>query len=315
MRARINVDEIISADNLVKSFGKLVAVDHLSFRVRQGRTVGLVGPNGAGKTTTMKMLLRLIRPDEGVITLFGKRSEENDINLFRQVGFLPDVPAFPEWMRPPEYLTYIGGFFSKDHKMLKNKARELMEFFGLSRLAGRKIEGFSRGERQRLGMAQAMMGNPLLIILDEPTSGLDPLGRHDLLSYIELLKGSVTVLISTHLLEDVERVCDDVIMIDQGRLLLSSSLEELKRSKGENLLALKVEGDTRPFIEALQMRNWIKGVTEREGEIILHVEDPSPARKEIPILLAEKGLALHRFENRTPTLEEIYVALARRGKE
>ncbi len=306
-------DNVLEAVGLTRRFGDLTAVDGLSFAVKPGRLVGFVGPNGAGKTTTLKMILGLISPDEGRVFRFGREADRRDMESLSRIGYVPDVPSFPEWMRPLEFLEYIGGFFSRDRGAVREKAEEMLRAFGLEGLRKRKVEGFSRGERQRLGMAQAMMGDPELLVLDEPTSGLDPLGRYEVITYIERMKGRAAVLVSTHLLEDVERICDDVLMIDRGRKILDASLEEVKSRWGGNVLTVEVAAGADRLAASLAGMPWAKGISRRGDALEVAVSDMGTARREIPAAVAGLGLELVRFEGRPPRLEEIYIFLTRDG--
>lgn len=307
-------DNVLEAVDLTKKFGNLTAVDHVSFTVKAGRLVGFVGPNGAGKTTTLKMILGLLSPDEGRVFRFGREADCRDLETLARIGYVPDVPSFPAWMRPLEFLEYIGGFFSRDGEAVKKRARVMMEEFGLERLAGRKVEGFSRGEKQRLGMAQAMMGEPELLVLDEPTSGLDPLGRYEVITYMERMKGKAALIVSTHLLDDVERLCDDVLMIDRGRKILDAPLEEIKSRREGGALTVEVAEGAESLAESLRAKPWVKAAAVSGNVLSLLVADTSVAGKAIPVLVAERGLELLRYEGRPPSLEELYISLTR-GEE
>ncbi|NPV59463.1 MAG: ABC transporter ATP-binding protein [Actinobacteria bacterium] len=304
-------DSVLEAVDLTKRFGNLTAVDHVSFTVKAGRLVGFVGPNGAGKTTTLKMILGLLSPDEGVVFRFGREADSRDLETLARIGYVPDVPSFPEWMRPLEFLEYIGGFFSRDAETVKKRAREMMEEFGLERLAGRKVEGFSRGEKQRLGMAQAMMGEPELLVLDEPTSGLDPLGRYEVITYMERMKGKAALIVSTHLLEDVERICDDVLMIDRGRKILDAPLSEIKSFREGDTLTVEVAEGVDRLAAALAGMPWVKAISPRGNALEIMVSDKKAAGREIPAAVARFGLELLRFEGRPPSLEEVFISLTR----
>jgi len=304
-------DSVVEVVGLTKRFGELTAVDRVSFAIRPGRQVGLVGPNGAGKTTTLKMILGLISPDEGEVFRFGKQADRRDTEGLAKIGYMPDVPVFVEWMRPPEFLEYIGRFFSQDRKAIKLRVAEVMQEFGLERLQKRKIEGFSRGERQRLGMAQALMGEPELLLLDEPTSGLDPLGRYEVITYIERLKGRAAVLVSTHLLEDVERICDDVLMIDRGVKILDASLADIRSGPEGNAFILEVKDGAEALAETLKGMPWVNALTVDGNTMSVVVSDEARAGRTIPAIIAEAGLELVRFVKRSPTLEEVYISLTR----
>ena len=196
----------IECSGLTKRYGELTAADGLTFSVEPGSVMGFVGHNGAGKTTTLRMLLGLARPSAGDPYILGKSCRNADRSHLSAVGYLPESPAFYRWMNPREFLAFAGDILGMDERECRAKAGEMLDIFGLSRLASRKIAGFSKGERQRLGLAQAMIADPTLLIMDEPTSGLDPMGRHELLTLISEMRGARTVFLSSPILEDVEKV-------------------------------------------------------------------------------------------------------------
>jgi len=302
---------MLELEGIFAGYKDLTVLRDISLRVGAGELVALVGPNGAGKTTTLKMILGLISPDEGEVFRFGRKADRRDLESLEKIGYAPDVPSFPEWMRPLEFLVYIGGFFSLDRKAARERAEEMLREFGLERLKGRKIEGFSRGERQRLGMAQALMGEPELLVLDEPTSGLDPLGRYEVITHLERMRGRAAVLVSTHLLEDVERICDDVLMIDRGRKILDASLAEIRSRPGGGALTVEVAEGADSLAESLRARPWVRAAAVSGNVLRLLVTDASVAGKAIPALVAERGLELLRYEGRPPSLEELYISLTR----
>lgn len=303
-------ENVLEARGVTKRFGDVTAVDGVNFTVKPGRLVGLVGPNGAGKTTTIRMILGLLTPDAGEVLRFGRKVDVREPEGLSRLGYTPDVPVFPEWMRPLEFLCYIGGFFSSDRAAVRKRASEMMAEFGLERLARRKVENLSRGERQRLGMAQAVMGEPELLVLDEPTSGLDPLGRYELITYIERMKERSTVIVSTHLLEDVERICDHVLMIDRGRKIIDAPLGELKAAYGADRFVLQVEGGGDELARSLGAEPWVKSVSAEGNVLDITVTEPARAGRAVPALLAEKGIGLAGFERRELSLEEIYIRVA-----
>lgn len=223
---------------LKKSFGKNRVIDELSFHVPDDKIVGLLGKNGAGKTTTMNMVLGFLKSDGGEIKVFGEEVKYGLGNANKNIGYLPDVPAFYGYMRPHEYLKLCGEISGLSKAVIKERTAELLELVGLEGV-NKKIGGFSRGMKQRLGIAQALLNDPKLLICDEPTSALDPIGRRDILDILAKLRGKTAVILSTHILSDVEAVCDDVVIIDHGRNVLSGALEDLKNMKRNNDINLK----------------------------------------------------------------------------
>ncbi|MCL2827318.1 MAG: ABC transporter ATP-binding protein [Oscillospiraceae bacterium] len=213
--------------NLSKRFGLHKVIDNISFSVPENCVFGFIGANGAGKTTTMKMILGLLRADGGEIIVCGERVRFGATKTNRLIGYLPDVPEFYNYMRPKEYLRLCGEIVGLRDKTIKARSSELLALVGLSDV-NKKIGGFSRGMKQRLGMAQALLGEPKLLICDEPTSALDPLGRKEVLNILQQIKGKTTVIFSTHILSDVERICDRVAVLHKGSIVLESAMGDLK---------------------------------------------------------------------------------------
>src|SRR6266567_6587987 len=201
------------------------AVDGVTFELEPGQAFGLLGPNGAGKTSVVKMIAGLLRPDAGAISVFG--SAPGDPQARAQLGFAPEDPDFPKFLRAPEVLDYFASLLGLDDEERKRRIPETLEFAGLE-TEHRQIRQFSKGMKQRLGIAQAILGRPKLLILDEPTADLDPLGRRDVRALIERLKQSgVAVLLNSHLLSEVELVCDTVAIMARGRVLKEGTMAEV----------------------------------------------------------------------------------------
>lgn len=229
----MNVLEIRS---LAKRFGKQQVIDGLDLVVPEGSVFGFIGRNGSGKTTTMKMVLGLLRPDAGEIAVCGERVRFGETATNRFIGYLPDVPEFYDYMTAPRYLALCGEILGLSRAEGARRSAELLELVGLSD-ARKRIGGFSRGMKQRLGVAQALLGEPKLLICDEPTSALDPLGRKELLDILRTISARTTVLFSTHILSDVERICDRVALLNEGKIAVSGDLAALKARHGQNARA------------------------------------------------------------------------------
>ncbi len=223
----------IELDALTKSYGDFLAVDHVSFTVPEGQVFGFMGHNGAGKTTTLRMLLGLSRPSSGAARVLGRDAVRESLAVRRACGFLPASYGLPRDMTALEFLVYVGAMFDLSRVDATTRARALLELFELAPVANKPLGGFSTGMAQKVGLAQALIGRPRVLLLDEPTSGLDPLGRHKLLTHIRRLAAEegVTVLFSTHILSDVESVCERAAILHHGRLIASGGLAELKASR------------------------------------------------------------------------------------
>ncbi|MFM1819714.1 MAG: Sulfate-transporting ATPase [Bacteroidota bacterium] len=216
----------IEAINLSKTYGKQSAVKNLSFQLEEGQIVGFLGPNGAGKSTTLKMLLGLIRPSSGSVTIDGKDPQEQEITLKKQIGYLAENnPLYPE-MYVREFLAFIGNIHQITN--LESRIQEVIEWVGLEKESHKKIQELSKGYQQRVGIALAILHDPKMLILDEPTSGLDPNQRDEIRTLIKSLQKDRIILFSSHILSEVEAICDRVLLIHEGILVTDSPLKDIK---------------------------------------------------------------------------------------
>jgi len=258
---------VLSIRGLSKSFGTNKVIDDISFDVPDGSVFGFIGANGAGKTTTMNMILGFLEMDAGEIFVCGEKVSYG--KTIKSIGYLPDVPEFYNYMRPTEYLMLCGELSGMTKIRIKERSAELLEIVGLTK-ANRRIGGFSRGMRQRLGIAQALHGEPKLLICDEPTSALDPMGRKEILEILTAVKGETTVIFSTHILSDVERICDRVAFLHNGKIALESAISDLKVQHKSKTITLEFdeEVDTDKVLRVLGDNNVVPSLVEI-GEVNL----------------------------------------------
>jgi len=301
---------IIQTENLRKRYGKVRALDGLDLHVPAGSVYGFLGPNGAGKTTTLGILSGLRRADKGKAWMLGEAVRLDALGQRPQVGVLPEEPAFYPWMTPREYLRdFIAPLYRIERKQAAHRAGELLEQVGLQRAAERRIGGFSRGMRQRLGLAQALIHQPAVLLLDEPVSALDPAGRREVLEMIESLRGQCSIVLSTHILADVERVCDMIGIIDNGRMLLEERREDLLRRYVLPIFEIETEDGLGAWPEQARGIAFVEQV-ELDGRLArVHVREIESARQALLASLAGSGLAVRRFELVTPSLEDIFLHL------
>src|SRR5690625_2896514 len=224
---------ILAVDQLTKKYGKQHVVDNLKFNLDANKCIALIGPNGAGKTTTLRMLTGLIKQTTGTIQFKG--NSQSDFRPF--TGYLPQHPIFYNWMSGLEYLMYCARLTYINKKQAKKKAEELLEKVGISESKNKRISTYSGGMKQRLGIAQAIIHEPKLLILDEPVSALDPIGRREVLSLMEELKKEMTILFSTHILNDAEEISDELLLLHQGKIVESGCMKALR----EKYQSLKIE--------------------------------------------------------------------------
>lgn len=224
----------VELEGLTKRFRDMTAVDRLSFRIESGQIFGFMGHNGAGKTTTIQMLLGLLRPTDGQARVLGHDIVTESLAIRAQCGYLPASYRLPREMTPQSFLEYIAAMFELEPELARTRISGLLERFELGPVAHKKLGAFSTGMAQKVGMAQALLNQPRLLLLDEPTSGLDPLGRHELLNYLRSLahEQGTTILFSTHILSDIESICEQVAILHAGKLLASGPLTALKTAHG-----------------------------------------------------------------------------------
>jgi len=300
----------IELRGLTKRFGDTLALDRVDLVVRPGVVFGFLGRNGAGKTTALRILSGLARPTAGTAHILGHDVERATDAVRARIGFLPDVPGFYPWMTAREYLEFAGRLFGIDQATLDARATALLEMAGLASVTTR-IGGFSRGMKQRLGIAQALINAPSLLMLDEPTSALDPIGRREVLEMVASLRGRTTVFFSTHILADVERVCDAVAILERGRVVVSAGIGELTARAAANRLVVEIEGDAGAVSLAGGLAGcaWLKSIETDGRTLRLAVSDLATAQREIPAAIAAAGVALRRFEIEETSLEDVFVEL------
>jgi ABC-2 type transport system ATP-binding protein len=300
--------------HLTKRYGEKRALDHVDLRVEEGSIFGFLGPNGAGKTTTLRILTGLAKPTKGTVRVLGHDVADAGNDVRAEIGFLPDVPGFYDWMTAEEFLRFAGGLFGIARRTLDERVTVLLDLAGLTGV-GQRIGGYSRGMKQRLGVAQALINAPRLLMLDEPTSALDPMGRKDVLDMLASLKGRTTVFFSTHILADVERICDTVAILDQGRVVVQAPIDELKSRYGASKVIVEVEEGADELAAALGAEPWASAVEHAEsGTIAVTVSDTHAAKLAIPAMVAARGLALTRMEAGEMGLEEVFVELVGGGQ-
>lgn len=307
----------IKCEGLTKHYRDFIALDNLNLSIEERSVFGFLGPNGAGKTTTVKLLVGLGNPSAGRIWVAGQEVTPEAVEQKKKIGYLPEVPVFYNWMTGLEFLRFAGELHHLSKAEIANRCDELLELVELKEASKRKIGGYSRGMKQRLGIAQAIINKPEVLFLDEPCSALDPIGRRKVLELIKHLSAESTIFMSTHILSDAERVCDFVGIIDRGKLVTTSSMEELQRKYARSVFELKFEEDTSPLVAKLQAVPWLVKAEQVEvnGLPILRIQvtDIQIAKRELPGIVVASGLTLLRYELALPSLEDIFVELVAGG--
>ena len=302
--------DALKIENLHKSFGKNKIINGLSMSIPENTIFGFLGKNGAGKTTTMKMILGFLKKDEGSIEVFGEEVSFGQSKTNRFIGYLPDVPEFYGYMTAKEYLNLCGSITGLSKNEIKNKSEELLELVGL-RDVNKRISGYSRGMKQRLGIAQALLNSPKLLICDEPTSALDPLGRKEIVDIILKIKDSTTVIFSTHILSDVEAICDHVVVLDKGKNVLEGSIDELKNIKRKNTIKIRFKSNEELKIFK-SLDKFSNLVTNEKGDT-LYLTDEDNQLKDLDILYELYKLNIFPLEIKIeePTLENIFMEVTK----
>ncbi len=293
---------------LTKTYGDAHALDGVELTVPEGSVFGFLGPNGAGKTTTLRILTGLARATSGSAKVFGIEVADAGNDVRARIGFLPDVPGFYDWMTAEEFLRFAGSLFGIAGSTLDARVESLLDLAGLTDVTT-KVGGYSRGMKQRLGVAQALINAPSLLMLDEPTSALDPIGRKEVLDMIASLAGRTTVFFSTHILSDVERVCDTVAILDRGHVVTQAPIDELKARYGAQKVVVDVTGGVEDLVRDFEREAWASAVAHENHTIEVTVADVDAARRAIPAAVAARGVGLVRFEGGEVSLEEVFVDL------
>jgi ABC-2 type transport system ATP-binding protein len=305
----VNVLEI---NQLNKSFGNKDVLSGLDMKVPKNSIFGFVGQNGAGKTTTMKMILGLLKSDSGNITVCGEKVTYGDTKTNRHIGYLPDVPEFYGYMKPMEYLLLCGEITGLTKNDTLSKGKELLKLVGLSD-ENRKIKSFSRGMKQRLGIAQALLNEPKLLICDEPTSALDPIGRRQILDILLAIKGKTTVVFSTHILSDVERVCDYVAVLHKGKLALHGTLSEIRDQYSTNGFNIEFENEEQlsNFSNSKEIKDHDVQLLRNKNLLTVTFNDVNKDGYFLVHLLYQKKIVPLKFEKIEPSLENLFTEVVK----
>lgn len=304
----------IRCHQLSKNYGEVKALLPLDLSVAAGSIFGFLGRNGAGKTTTIRLLTGLGHPTTGSAWVNGVETTKADSSAREQFGYLPQDPAFYKWMTPVEYLDHVARLFRMEKAIRTKRTEEVLQQAGLSQAAKRQIGGFSGGMVQRLGIAQAMMHRPPVLFLDEPTSSLDPAGRYDVLELIDSLRGQTTVFLSSHILGDVERVCDTIGIIHEGQLILVSDRDALLARYATNVIALEFDSQSNELVgrskTRLEALPWVSSITVENNRMRVAVHDIDTAKRAILPFVVESGALLNKLEWVRPSLEEIFLKIS-----
>ncbi|MCO0596383.1 ABC transporter ATP-binding protein [Peribacillus butanolivorans] len=291
--------------NVTKKFKEKTAVNNFSMELQSGECVGLIGPNGAGKSTLIKVIADIIDPSRGEVLLGGKKISK----MKREIGYLPQYPNFFQWMTAKETLTFMGQLSGIKKEELTRSIPEIMSKVGLSGEENSKVRTFSGGMKQRLGIAQALLHKPSLIVMDEPVSALDPIGRREVLNIIEEIKKETTILLSTHILSDAEEICERFVIIKNGEKIEDTTMTELLNRNSENKINVDLTVKNQEWIEIVKSLNFVKGVEVMGNKLKIEVENIELNKNLLLASALEHNVDLVRFEIDNDTLEEIFLKL------
>jgi ABC-2 type transport system ATP-binding protein len=311
---------MITVKGLTKRYARTVAVDHISFEVQKGQIVGFLGPNGAGKTTTMRILTCFLPPSDGSANVAGFDVLEQPFEVKKRIGYLPETPPLYPEMEVREYLTFVGRLKGMRGPSLAIRVGEVAERCAIADVKNKLIGKLSKGYRQRVGLAQAIIHNPDVLILDEPTAGLDPKQINDTRDLIRGLAGDHTILLSTHILPEVEQTCEQVIIINKGKVVATDSVHNLQnRARGVESVLVEVEGrDGALESGAIQHRlETVSGVSRvllkesRDNRSVFEIESSKDRfiRGDVARAVVESGWNLNELRPSAMSLEEIFLQL------
>ncbi|MBF2379716.1 ABC transporter ATP-binding protein [Listeria welshimeri] len=289
--------------DLKKKYNGKWAVKGINLTLNEKECVALIGPNGAGKTTMINMIVQILSQDEGEITLDGHNAK----TVREKIGFLPQYPQFYGWMSAAECLRFMGKLSNMGKKELESRITEVLQLVGLSSSINKKISTYSGGMRQRLGIAQAILHRPELLVLDEPVSALDPIGRREIIVLLEKLKKETTILFSTHILKDAEEICDRIAIIKNGELIADQTIDQLMKEEHSSVFDVEFIGATEVWQEILLQSKYIEKVDKIGRVYQVHALDKKAGANVILETLMKIDGELIRVEARHRSLEEIFM--------
>jgi ABC-2 type transport system ATP-binding protein len=318
-RAPAANDVVVSTSGLAKRYGDVVALKSLDLEVPSHSIIGFLGPNGAGKTTAMRLLLGLAKPTAGSASVLGLDIVKDSVEIRRRVGYLPQHPRFYDDLTPRQTLRYARGFFPRDpDRSVESDIDEVLDLVGLADKRDQRAGGLSGGQRQRLGIAQAQIHRPELLILDEPASALDPLGRRDVLDIMRRLKATSTIFYSTHILDDVQRVSDTVAILNGGERVAQAPIDRLLAGSGAVTYDIALRGDGDRAADRLRAQRWVERVDALEfdgvADLRVSVNDARAAERSLlRVVLLDESAEVVRFGQTRSELEDVFVELVESG--
>lgn len=310
------MDLAIETIDLTKKYGTLVAVNKLNLKVKKGTIHGFLGPNGAGKTTTIKILVGLLKPDGGRAIVLGDEVRGDDPKARLKIGYMPELPKFPKHLKAWELLDIYGQMYGMPSQERKIQIRRVLEIVGLKGRENDFIGEYSKGMQQRLGIAQALLSEPELIILDEPSLGLDPVGMIEVRDIIrEIAKKGATIFLSSHLLSEVEQICTHISVIHRGICLAEGPLREvISRISGSSILEIEIAEPPNNVVEAIKNLSFISNIQVNGNRIIIETNSNEDVRPQISRAITEAGGTIIYMNMRMRSLEEAFIRLIMKSR-
>jgi ABC-2 type transport system ATP-binding protein len=301
----------IETTNLTKRYGSLTAVNKLNLKVERGTIHGFLGPNGAGKSTTIKILVGLLKATEGSAKVLGQEVRVDDANQRLHVGYMPELPKFPKHLKGAELLDIYGRMYGMNQQDRQTQISKLVELVGLKGRENDLIGKYSKGMQQRIGIAQALLNNPELVVLDEPSIGLDPVGMVEVRELVKAIsKEGMTVLVSSHLLFEVEQICTHVTIINRGEALASDTLEKVSGMiSGPATIQVEIANLAEPVIKALKALPIVKDITRNSSSLNVFVNTREDVRKQVSLAITGAGGVIVGMNQKSHSLEDVFIQL------
>jgi ABC-2 type transport system ATP-binding protein len=306
---------VVETQSLTKKYGSLIAVNRLDLKVAKGSIHGFLGPNGAGKTTTIKILVGLLRPDEGTVSVLGKEVHGDQADSRLSIGYMPELPKFPKYLKGGELLDIYGRMYGMTHQQRTEQIPKLIELVGLKGRENDLIGKYSKGMQQRIGIAQALLSEPELVILDEPSLGLDPVGMVEVRELVKTIsKEGMTVFVSSHLLYEVEQVCTHITIIDRGNLLVSDTLQNVSSMlAGPALVHVEIARMSETVVPALKKLSFITNVGQMGNALSIQVATHEDVRVQVSETITKAGGVIVGMSMKASNLEDVFMQLV--GKD
>ncbi|MEN6329162.1 MAG: ABC transporter ATP-binding protein [Methanobacteriaceae archaeon] len=296
---------MISIEGLSKSFGSIKALDNLNLDIKKGELLGIIGPNGAGKTTAIRITCCILKPDQGDVVVDGYSIHKDPLKIKSLIGYLPEEPNLYERFKARDLLRYFSELYGVPKADINPRIDELLELVGMTHRAEDRINTFSKGLRQRIGIARALVHDPQVIIFDEPTMGLDPATSQNIRHFINQLKGDKTIILCTHYMDEADQLCDRVVLLDQGRIRDMGTPQDLKsKVHGDLILTVRVKNSLQSDQEAISRLKSVEPLEVVDDQYIMSIN----SREEISRILDVLGSRVLAVNTKEPTLEDVFLS-------